>query len=117
MREIRWYRTWAGRAPAAEFIHSLSPQQQRKVTWTLERVEQDERVSPQYLKKLRGTDELWEIRVQSGNDAFRLLCFFDGARVVVVVSGFAKKSEQTPQAYIETAHLRRQDYFRRKDQA
>ena len=117
MREIRFYQTWSGREPAVDFIRSLSPRQQKKVAWTLERIEQDERVSAKYLKKLSGTNGIWEVRVHVAGDAFRLLGFFDGPRLVVLVSGFAKKTEEVPQGEIETAHQRRQDYLRRKERS
>jgi phage-related protein len=82
----------------------------------LRRVESDGRVPQQYFKKLTGTDGLWEIRAETGGDAFRFLGFFDGASLVVLVSAFAKKSEQTPKGEIALAHARRQEYFRRKGQ-
>jgi phage-related protein len=115
MRKLLFHRTGNGRSPVSEFIRSLSTEQKGKVTWVLRRVERDERVSSQYFKKLQGTDGLWEVRVEAGRDAFRLLGFFDGPVLVVLVSGFAKKTEQTPRSEIDTAHVRRQEYFRRKE--
>lgn len=67
-----------------------------------------------FLKKLAGTAGLWEVRVSYGGDAFRLLCFFDGADLVVLVSGFVKKTESIPSREIATAEQRRRDYLRRK---
>jgi len=43
-----------------------------------------------------------------------LLSFFDGAALVVVASGFQKKTQKTPQQEIKTAEARKKDYFRRK---
>ncbi len=116
MREIEFYRTWNGRSPVAEFIRSLSREQKGKVAAVLRRVEREERVPLQYFKKLHGTDGLWEVRAEVRRDAFRLLGFFDGPVLVVLVSGFAKKTEQIPRMEIATAHSRRQEYFRRKEQ-
>lgn len=99
----------------SEFIRSLSREQKAKVTWVLRRVERDARVSPQHFKKLHGTDGLWEVRADVRGDALRLLGFFDGPALVVVVSGFAKKAEQTPRSEIDTAQARRQEYFKRKE--
>lgn len=115
MREIRFYRTWTGRSPVAEFIRSLSAKQKRKLLWVLQQVEEQEPVPPEYFKKLPGTDGLWEVRAQFGGDAMRLLGFFDGSVLVVLVSGFAKKTAQTPRSEIDRAHARRQEYFRRKE--
>jgi phage-related protein len=54
------------------------------------------------------------LRTQQGGDAFRLLGFFDGPMVVVLVSAFAKKTEQTPMLEIELAQQRRRDYLGRR---
>ena len=61
------------------------------------------------------TDNLWEIRIKQSGNIFRLLCFFDGTQVVVVTSGFQKKSQKTSLQEIRTAEQRKKDYFRRKN--
>lgn len=114
MREILFYRTWSGRSPAAEFVQSLSDKEQEKIAWVLKIVRESDQVSSKYLKKLADTEQLWEVRAEHGGSAFRLLGFFDGPRLIVLVSGFAKKSEKTPLAEIGTAEERRRDYYRRK---
>ncbi|MEW5927864.1 MAG: type II toxin-antitoxin system RelE/ParE family toxin [Gemmatimonadota bacterium] len=114
MREIRFYRTASGRSPVEEFLDSLSGKQAQKVVWVLRLVEGLERVPEQYLKKLTGTEDLWEVRAQHGGDAFRLLGFFDGPRLVVLVSGFAKKSEKTPRQEIARAEERKREYLSRE---
>lgn len=55
-----------------------------------------ERVPAQYFKKLIGTTDLWEVRTQHGGDTFRLLGSFDGPHRIVLVSGFAKRTEKVP---------------------
>lgn len=115
MPEIIFYRTTAGRCPVEQFIASLAQKQMDKVRWVLRLIEREDFVPVQYLKKLDGTDGLWEIRVQQGGNSFRLLGFFHGSRLVVLVSGFAKKTEQTPAREIHLAQQRRRDYFERKN--
>lgn len=114
MREILFYRTRTGRSPVDEFLRSLPAKQRGKIGWVIDIVRKAERVSPEYLKKLGGTDGLWEIRATHGGDAFRLLSFFEESSVVVVLTGFVKKTEETPLLEIELAHQRRRDYFSRK---
>lgn len=77
-------------------------------------VEELDRVPELYLKKLSGTEGLWEVRVQHGGDTFRLLGFFDGPQLVVLVSAFAKKSQKTPQREIGRAEERKRDYLNAK---
>ncbi|GAA4420912.1 type II toxin-antitoxin system RelE/ParE family toxin [Nibrella viscosa] len=74
-----------------------------KIIWTLTLIEEVERVPETYLKHLEGTDGLYEIRVQVGGDIFRIFCFFDDGKLVVLANGFQKKSQKTPKQEIERA--------------
>ncbi len=75
-----------------------------------------EQVPTQYLKKLKSTDDIWEVRATIGNNTFRLLGFFDGPKLIVLTSAFAKKTNKAPKQEIETAEERKRDYYRRKGQ-
>jgi phage-related protein len=66
-------------------------------------VEELERVPETHLKHLENTDGLYEIRVQFGSDIFRIFCFFDQGKLVVVANGFQKKTQKTPEREIELA--------------
>jgi phage-related protein len=114
VREIRFYRSRSGRSAVEEFLDSLTAKQAQKVVWALRLVEEMERVPAQYFKKLTGTADLWEVRVQHGGDTFRLLGFFDGPRLVVLVSGFAKKTNKVPRQELTLADERKHDYLSRK---
>ncbi|HSU16460.1 type II toxin-antitoxin system RelE/ParE family toxin [Longimicrobium sp.] len=116
MREIRFYITPSGRSPVEEFLDSLSGKQAQKVIWVLRVVEEMGIVPAQYFKKLPGTDDLWEVRVQHGGDTFRLLGFFEGPRLVILVSGFSKKAQAIPRQEISVAEERKREYeSRRRD--
>jgi phage-related protein len=114
VREIRFYRSRSGRSPVEEFLHSLTGKQAQKVVWALRLVEEMDRVPAHYFKKLTGTEDIWEVRAQHGGDTFRLLGFFDGSRLVVLVSGFAKKTGKVPRQEVALAEERRRDYLSRK---
>lgn len=113
MREIEFCVSASGRCPVHEFLDGLPTKQARKIWTVLEMVGALDPVPAQYLKKLTGTDGLWEVRAQQGGRAFRLLCFFAGARLVVLVSGFVKKTEEVPLHEIRLAQQRRHDYWER----
>ncbi|HEX9928047.1 MAG TPA: type II toxin-antitoxin system RelE/ParE family toxin, partial [Pyrinomonadaceae bacterium] len=53
---------------------------------------------------------IWEVRVDFGNDAFRLLGFLDGGKMIVLTNGFAKKTQKTPASEISLAERRKKDY-------
>jgi phage-related protein len=114
VREVRFYRTASGQCPVEEFLDGLAGKQAQKVIWVLRLIEELERVPVQYLKKLTDADGLWEVRAQHGNDIFRLLGFFAGPDLLVLTSGFAKKSRKTPRREIELARSRRADYMKRR---
>lgn len=51
-------------------------------------------------------DKLWEIRLQGRAGIARVIYVVVTGRRIVLLHAFAKKCQQTPQAAIETAHLR-----------
>jgi phage-related protein len=116
VREIRFYKTRSGRSPIQEFLRTLSGPQMKKIFWVFHMVEERPVVDPKYFKKLVDTEGLWEVRVQYGGDEFRLLGFFDGAQLVVLVSAFAKKTEKTPPLEIRLAENRKREYLNRKQE-
>jgi phage-related protein len=114
MRTIKFYRTETGNCPVEDFLETLSDKQMEKVSWTLRAVRDMHHVPTQYLKKLKSTDNIWEVRITLGNNTFRLLGFYDGSNLLILTSGFAKKTNKVPRREIETAERRKQDYLRRK---
>lgn len=114
MRTILFYTTVSGQKPIEDFLDRLSATQARKVGWVLQLVEEQERIPAQYFKKMVNTDDLWEVRVISGSNIFRLLGFFDGEKIVVLTHAFQKKTQKTPKKAIKIAEDRKKDYLRRK---
>ena len=114
MREIRFYKTESGKNPISDFLDSLNSKQSQKVTWVLQLIEELPMIPSQYLKKLVNTDEIWEVRVGTGTDIFRLLGFFDGSHLIILNHGFQKKTRKTPRQAIKIAEKRKKDYFSRK---
>ena len=115
MRQITFYTTTTGRCPVEEYLNDLPDKTVRKITWVLRVVRDLERVSSRYLKKLVNTDEIWEIRIDVGHRAFRLLGFFDGPELIVLTNSFQKKTQRTPRAEIRIAEKRKADYFSRRN--
>ncbi|MFZ0827038.1 MAG: type II toxin-antitoxin system RelE/ParE family toxin [Verrucomicrobiia bacterium] len=114
MLEVQYYRTAAGTCPVEEFLDSLNAKQAQIVLWVLRAVQELPRVPQQYFKKLEGRDDLWEVRAEFGGDAFRLLCFWDAGRLIILTNGFAKKTQKTPEREMALAEQRRRDYLSRK---
>ena len=70
-------------------------------------------IPEKYLKHIEETD-LYEIRVSFGNNIFRIFCFFDKDRLVIVLNGFQKKTQKTPKKEIDRAVSLRKEYYEDK---
>ena len=113
MKEIIFYKTSSGHSPVEEFIDSLNEKEAKKVVWTLRLVRDLERVPEEYLKKLKSTDDIWEIRVQFGNNIFRFLGFYE-SNTIILTNAFSKKTQKTPEKEIELAKQRKKEYNERE---
>lgn len=108
-RELFFYKDYF-----EQFYYSLSPKVRRKVLRTLELVKLLSRIPEVYFKHIENTEGLYEIRVQSGNNAFRIFCFFDEGNIIVVGHGFQKKTQKTPRNEIQKALIIKSTYYEEK---
>ena len=95
------------------FTEFYSKQKQKvkdKIIWTFRLIETIKQVPEDYLKYLESTDGLYEIRVQQGSDIFRIFCFFDEGRLIVLTNGFQKKTQKTPKSEIKKALKIKREY-------
>ena len=74
-RVVTFYTTAGGNCPIDEFLDSLPAKAAQKVTWVLSLLEDLDIVPSSYFKKLVGTEEIWECRIQSGSNSYRILFF------------------------------------------
>ena len=103
-----------------DYFLTFFAQQERKVQdkiiKILDIIEQLERIPESYLKYIRETDGLYEIRVQLGRNIFRIFCFFDGDKVVILLTGYQKKTQKTPPKEIQRALRLKSEYYEEKNQ-
>ncbi len=85
-----------------------------KIVWTLRLIEELERVPETYLKNLEDADALFEIRIKQGGDIFRIFCFFDEGKLVILMNGFQKKTQKTLKQEIERALKIKKEYYAEK---
>ncbi|HOG12708.1 MAG TPA: type II toxin-antitoxin system RelE/ParE family toxin [Smithellaceae bacterium] len=113
-RTIVFYATVDGKCPVQDFLDELPGKAAQKVVWVLRLLEDLEMVPVIYFKKLIGTEDIWECRIQHASNIYRILCFFDSRSVIILTHGFQKKSMKTPRQEIERAETYRRDYLNRK---
>lgn len=88
-----------------EYFHDFYVKQNRKVQVKIAKIIEAIELLPvipsNYLKFIENTDGLYEVRIQLGSDIFRVFCFFDGNKFVILLSGFQKKTQKTPHREIK----------------
>ncbi|MET0637961.1 MAG: type II toxin-antitoxin system RelE/ParE family toxin [Chitinophagaceae bacterium] len=98
----------------SNFFESQREKVKTKIIWTLSLLEELEKVPETFFKHLENTDGLYEIRIQQGSDIFRIFCFFDRGKLVVLANGFQKKTQKTPKGEIERALKIKYEYENEK---
>jgi phage-related protein len=114
MRTVNFYRLPNGTSPVEEFLDSLTGKQAQKVLWVLQLIEELNEIPRQYFKKVVDSEGIWEVRIQFGNDIFRLFGFFNGSTLLILTNGFAKKTQKTPMQVIALAVHRKKEYLSRR---
>ncbi|MCB9250869.1 MAG: type II toxin-antitoxin system RelE/ParE family toxin [Flavobacteriales bacterium] len=94
----------------SNFYEKQKQKVKEKIIWTLKVIESLDHVPEDYLKHIGTTDGLYEIRVQQGSDIFRIFCFFDKGKLIVLANGFQKKTQKTPKSEIEKAIKIKREY-------
>jgi len=93
-----------------DFFSKQSKKVKAKIVWTFDLIEELQRIPDVYLKHIENTDGLYEIRVQQGSDIFRIFCFFDQGKLIILANGFQKKTQKTPKNEIELALKIKKEY-------
>ena len=92
------------------FFVKQSTKVKAKTIWTIELIEEIERVPETYLKHIESTEGLYEIRIKFSRDIFRIFCFLDHGKLIVLANGFQKKTQKTPKKEIEKALKIKEEY-------
>jgi phage-related protein len=91
-----------GRARAREFIDSLDDKTAARIDAFIERLRvYGSGMRGKFVKTL--TEDIFELRVKQFDRIFRVLFFYQPGTLIVITSGFQKKTEQTPPSEIARA--------------
>ena len=97
-----------------KFYDDQNDKVKKKILWTLRVVTELDQIPEIYLKHIKNSSGLYEIRVQVGSNIFRIFCFFDIDNLVVIGHGFQKKTQKTPKQQIERAEQIKKEYYESK---
>ena len=115
MSELKKFRTIVAYKDYFEaFLMKQRQKVREKIIWTFLLIEEMQQVPDTYLKHLEGTEGLYEIRIQLGTDIFRIFCFFEEGKLVLLANGFQKKSQKTPKKEITKALKKMEEYYENK---
>ena len=107
--EAVFYETEQGNQPCRDYLLSLSKDDRREVGADVFAVQQDFPLGLPLCRKM-GID-LWEIRSDIADGISRVFFTVDKG-TMILLHGFTKKTQKTPQNEIDTAERRLKDYRR-----
>ena len=110
--EIELYQKFDGTCPIAEFLNELKPKMWAKVARNIDVLAEHNINLREPLVKPMG-EGIFELRTQQGNDITRIFYFFIVGKKIILTNGFVKKTQKTPQKYIEMAIEYKNDYISR----
>ncbi len=114
--EVEFYQRENGTVPVLEFLLSLNPKMRAKAFSEIELLKKHGlHLREPYVKSLKGQEYkgLFELRVQFASDITRIFYFAYRNNTFVLLSGFTKKTQKTPEKELERAKRYKLDYERR----
>ena len=97
-----------------DFFKKQKQKVKDKILWTFKIVETQLQIPTDFFEHISGTDGLYEIRIKQGSDIFRIFCFFDEGKLIILANGFQKNSQKTPKSEIEKALKIKEEYEQEK---
>lgn len=97
-----------------DFYEQQTETVQKRIEWMLHLIQTVPRIPEVYFKHISGTQGLYEIRIESGSNTFRIFTFFDDGNLIVLGNGFQKKTQKTPAKEIAKALKIKENYFYEK---
>ena len=86
-----------------DFLKRQPRKVQDKIFKIIEAIETLERIPSNYLKYINDSGGLYEARIQLASNIWRVFCFFDNDRLIILLTGFQKKTQKTPKNEIRRA--------------
>ncbi|HBE78670.1 MAG TPA: type II toxin-antitoxin system RelE/ParE family toxin [Firmicutes bacterium] len=116
---IELYEKENQQCPILNFIQSLPPKHRAKIEREIDLLEEfGINLTYPHTRKIEGENYkgLWELRIQFASDISRIFYFIYMGNTFVLLHGFLKKSNKTPERELEIAKKYFQDYIRRCEQ-
>ncbi len=94
------------------FIATLSSKELLKLNYIISLLETEDRLPVKFIRYIR--DGLYELRMNYNGNIYRVFFIFDDNAIVVLLSGFQKKTQKTPENEINRALKIKEAYYGKK---
>jgi phage-related protein len=110
---VEYYRDERGKEPVADFIVSLPYETRAKVFRLIDLLgEYGVLLKEPYTRQVR--DKIRELRIKDNKGAIRVLYLTYTGKRFILLHGFFKKTEKTPEKEIKIAENRMKDFINRQ---
>lgn len=110
MFEIEYF-TENDKCPVFDFIKVQTPKDQAKILREIDMLSQfGFSLGMPHIKKMEGTDDLWELRIKQSTNNFRIFYFSFKKDKLVLLHGIRKTTAKTPKRDIELSLKRLNKY-------
>ena len=97
-----------------KFYRKQEPAVRKKIDWVIGLVQELEIIPWKFFRHIEGSEGIFEIRVMFRRNIFRIFCFFDEDKLIILLHGFQKKTQKTPKNEITKAKRLREEYYEQK---
>lgn len=97
-----------------EFRKTLDRDTLKKLYQVLTLIMMVEEIPAKFLRAIVGRKGLFEIRVEHGNNNYRVFCCFDEDKLAILFNGFLKKTQKTPAEQLDKAEALMKKFFNQK---
>ncbi len=104
--QVKFYRTHSGNEPVREWLKSLPKDDRRAICEDIKTAQYGWPLGMPLVRKLE--PRLWEVRSRMGGGIVRVMFTVSNA-LMILLHGFVKKSQKTPQGELDTARQRLAD--------
>ena len=113
---VEYYKKENGDIPVLEYLLTLDAKMRAKAFSEIGLLQKHGTdLREPYAKAIKGEKNIFELRVKFSSNISRIFYFTFRNNTFVLLNGFTKKSEKTPDKEIERAVRYKQDYERRCD--
>lgn len=109
---VEFYSTSDDNSPVLDWYESLDDKAKAKLIWIFQLLETNGiEVGMPYIKPLG--DKLYEVRADVNRNTFRVVYFLHTGRRFILLHGFQKKTQKTPEKELERARKYLEDFIKR----